>query len=67
MDAAIRVHDLWKEYRIGGPTRRHDTFYDALGAALRSPVAALRQRATRTLGEDRLWALREVGFELAPG
>lgn len=67
MSFAVRVHDLWKEYRIGGPPKGNDTFYDALSGFFRSPFGVFRRRAQRALGEGRFWALREVDFELAPG
>lgn len=68
MSHSLRVEDLWKEYRIGGAPRGHDTFYEALSSFLRSPFGAVRRRAAiRTTGEGRFWALREINLEVAPG
>jgi lipopolysaccharide transport system ATP-binding protein len=62
MRAAIRVDDVWKLYRIGARTERARTLYEALARNLRHPLRA-RQRH---LAES-FWALREIGFEVAPG
>ncbi len=67
MTPSIRVDDLWKEYRIGGPSHSRETLYDVLSEFVRAPFHTLRQRARRTLGDERFWALREVGFEIEPG
>lgn len=57
-DAAIRVSNLGKRYRLGGGPR-HDTLRDAVTAGLGGTRAAA--------DHTELWALRDVSFEVARG
>lgn len=62
---AVRVTDLWKEYRLGFRGRAGETLYDLLSRVLR-----LRRReadVTSPGDASRFWALREVAFELRRG
>lgn len=62
---AVRVADLWKEYRLGVRNRAGETLYDLITRALRprkrEPNSAIESEASC------FWALREVSFELEPG
>jgi lipopolysaccharide transport system ATP-binding protein len=61
-EIAIRAEHLAKQYRVGtGP--RHDTLRDQVAAAVRS---ALRRRE-RPRGDDTVWALTDVSFEIKAG
>jgi lipopolysaccharide transport system ATP-binding protein len=62
----LRASGLGKEYRLGPGGGGRDTLYDLLGSALRrrGRAAAASSRAT---GSGRIWALRDVDFEIAPG
>jgi lipopolysaccharide transport system ATP-binding protein len=57
---AIRVEALGKEYPIRGAAAQYDTLRDALVRSMRRPFA--RPRSC-----DRIWALRDVSFEVEPG
>jgi len=68
---AVRVEGLGKRYRIGSNTARPDTLRDALVGAITSPLRNLRdlRRLSRfgDDGEDVMWALRDVSFEVRHG
>jgi lipopolysaccharide transport system ATP-binding protein len=64
---AIKVEGLWKEYTVGHAQTSHSTFYDLLGATLKSPFRALRGLRGQPEEEDKFWALRNVSFEVQPG
>jgi len=71
-DAVIRVERLGKQYRIGTATVRHDTLRDALVHAAKTPVRLMQRvgrgrGGARGEGDDIVWALRDVSFEVARG
>src|SRR5918995_480141 len=61
-DLAIRAQDVSKLYRIG-QRRRHDTLRDLLSEGISAPL----RRHGRTSDDDKLWALRDVSFEVRHG
>jgi lipopolysaccharide transport system ATP-binding protein len=61
-DIAIKVENLGKKYRIGGPTERYSTFRDTLAGFVRSPFRRLSPSPTQDL-----WALKDVSFEVKQG
>jgi lipopolysaccharide transport system ATP-binding protein len=70
MAIAIRVHELAKEYRIGLLTHRYKTLRESLTSALSSPGRLFRRfrpRTARPEGDEQLWALRDVNFEINAG
>ena len=64
-DIAIRAESLSKQYKIGVVKNRHDTLRDHLAEGLKG----LFRRNGRSLytGEDTIWALRDVSFEVKQG
>lgn len=62
---AIRVEGLGKEYLIGARLRSHETFREMLTDALGAPFRRLLRRQQPEA--ERLWALRDVSFDVAPG
>ncbi len=60
-DISIRVTDLGKRYRIGKLRERHDTLRDAIASAFKRPKTERRD------GENTIWALKNVGFEVRQG
>ena len=66
MTAAIHVEGLGKQYRIGGDAQqRYRTLRDSISDAVKWPLRLLRgdlnQRA------ERIWALKDVSFDLQEG
>ena len=71
-ELAIRVENLGKEYHIGGPRKTYDRLGDQLLDTFLSPV----RRARRLLSgqpliagefDQKIWALRNISFEVKPG
>ena len=60
-DISIRVEDLGKRYHIGKLRERHATLRDAIVSAFKRPKTERRD------GEDTIWALKDVGFEVRQG
>ena len=65
-DIAVRVRGLSKEYRIGLRAEKYKTLRDSIAALASAPARLLRRRA-RGEGEDQIWALRDVNFEVKAG
>jgi len=61
-DAAIRVENLWKQYKIG--MAHPDTLRDQLAGSLKRLFSRDGQRPPR---DDRIWALKDVSLEIKPG
>ncbi len=72
-DVSISVENLSKRYRIGLKEEMHDTLGAAVASWLKSPQSNFRRlrRLSRFEededGEDILWALRNVSFEVRTG
>lgn len=71
-DVAIRVEGLGKRYRIGLLEEEADTLVEAVGRWVRAPFRNYRRlrrlsRFDEEHGEDVLWALRDVSFEVERG
>jgi lipopolysaccharide transport system ATP-binding protein len=71
-EVAVRVEGLGKRYRIGAFAERHDTLRDTIAHVARAPMRNLRKlRGLSTFsgdeGEDILWALRDISFEVRHG
>ena len=63
-DIAIRVENLSKMYHIGRAQQRHDTLRDAV---MDTWQRLRTRRADRETGDEILWALRDVSFEVRRG
>src|SRR5437667_8781383 len=67
---AIRVDALGKEYQIGGPQAPYGSLRDSLSTAARGTLRALTfqgGREGRQRGRERIWALKDVSFEVKQG
>ena len=69
---AIRVENLSKQYRIGGPQKKYETLRDTLSSALAAPVRRagklLRGQATGAAELDEtIWALNGISFTVQQG
>jgi lipopolysaccharide transport system ATP-binding protein len=64
---AVCVHNLSKCYQIGGPRQRYYTFREAICQAAAAPIRSLKNRRSRGAEAEKLWALKDVSFEVAPG
>jgi lipopolysaccharide transport system ATP-binding protein len=65
-DLAIRVEGLGKQYRIGSQSQtRYRTLRDSIGDAFTWPARMLRGELTAR--SEKIWALRDVSFELKQG
>jgi len=69
MKPIIKVENLSKEYRIGVRDNGNVTVREALGDALRSPLQRRRTsgRRTRVPQDGKIWALKDLSFEVQPG
>ena len=69
-EPAIRVEKLSKRYSIGARLAPYATLRDTLAGALAAPfrrAAAVMRGGVARAGEQSIWALREVSFEIKPG
>jgi len=69
---AIRVENLSKQYRIGGPQPRYKTLRESLTEAAQAPfrraAKLLRGEAYGAAGlEETIWALKDVSFRVDQG
>lgn len=62
---AVEVHDLGKEYKIGGPINRYRTLRESLASTISAPLQRLR--SGRALEKNTIWALRNVSFQVPEG
>ncbi|HEV3164068.1 MAG TPA: polysaccharide ABC transporter ATP-binding protein [Isosphaeraceae bacterium] len=66
-EPAVRVESLSKRYRLGAREQSYGTFREAITGALSAPVPFLRRKSKSPACAEVLWALRDVGFEVASG
>ncbi len=66
MSRAITASRLSKEYRIGRAAP-YGRFSEAIMGLLRRPVSSIRRRIGGAQAADRIWALRDVSFEVDQG
>jgi lipopolysaccharide transport system ATP-binding protein len=65
MKPIIKVENLSKQYRIGARQESYKTLRDTITGAARAPFNRLRRNGHAA--ESTIWALKDVGFEVAPG
>lgn len=63
----ISVENLGKEYFIGGREAGGDTFREMVVSAATAPFRRLRRLRGEGVSEERIWALKEVSFEVKEG
>jgi len=71
-DVAIRIENLGKMYRIGGPQERYrtlrDSLIDTVSAPFKRAQSLLRGQAYGAAGlHEEIWALKDVSFEVKHG
>src|SRR5450432_3408421 len=69
-DFAIRAEGLSKQYRIGEKQASYKTLRDSVSGLAKSAWRRLRsdrQVAKVVAADNRIWALRDVSFEIRPG
>ena len=67
---AIRVENLSKQYRIGGPQARYKTIRESLTEAVQSPfrrLASVVRGQSSVTSDETIWALKDVSFEVQRG
>jgi len=68
-DIAIRVENLSKQYRIGGPQARYKTIRESLTEAVQAPfrrLSSVVRGQSSALSNETIWALKDVSFEACP-
>jgi lipopolysaccharide transport system ATP-binding protein len=66
-DVAIRVENLGKQYRIGGPRVRYKTLRESIMGAVTSPIRRFRNPKSKIQNQETIWALKDVSFEVKRG
>lgn len=66
MDAVIRAENLSKQYTIGAFQGGTETFREMLMYQLKAPLR-LVSRSNQKNGEDTIWALKDISFEVGKG
>ncbi len=66
MRPIVRATNLGKQYSIGTRDAAYGTLREAIVSAVRTPFARLRRQNGKRQSET-LWALKDVGFDVAPG
>ncbi len=69
-DIAVRVENLSKQYRIGGPQARYKTIRESLTAAVQAPLRRLSsvvRGQSSAVSKETIWALKDVSFEVKQG
>jgi lipopolysaccharide transport system ATP-binding protein len=62
----IKVTDLSKQYRLGVRDAAYGSLRESVMAMLSSPLRRLSRPASDN-GDNTIWALHDVGFEIMPG
>ena len=69
-DIAIRVENLSKQYRIGGPQARYKTIRESLTETVQAPfrrLASVVRGQSSAVANETIWALKDVSFEVKRG
>jgi lipopolysaccharide transport system ATP-binding protein len=62
--AVIQVEGLGKDYVIGRRERSNETFREMLTSSLSAPFRRLRKLRGDVAPEERIWALKDVSFDV---
>ena len=68
-DIAIRVENLSKQYRIGGPQARYKAIRESLTEAVQAPfrrLSSVVRGQSSAVSNETVWALKDVSFEACP-
>ena len=63
----ISVQNLGKEYIIGGRENANETFREMVVSTAAAPFRHLKRLSGRVAPEERIWALKDVCFEVKEG
>ncbi len=69
-DIAIRIENLSKQYRIGGPQARYKTIRESLTKAVGAPflrLSSVVRGQSSVVSNETIWALKDVSFEVRRG
>ena len=66
-DIALRVENLSKLYRIGGPQARYKTLRESLVDMAAAPARRLRRLGQPSPESETIWALKHVSFDVKKG
>ncbi len=69
-DIAIRVENLSKQYRIGGPQAGYRTIRESLTEAVGAPfrrLSSVIRGQSSAVSNETIWALKDVSFEVKRG
>lgn len=64
--ASIEIKGIGKEYVLGG-AEQQESFREMLSGAFTAPLRKLRRLSGKDQKQERIWALRNVSFEVWPG
>jgi lipopolysaccharide transport system ATP-binding protein len=64
MRPIIKVENLSKQYRIGARQESYPTLRDSISRAFCAPLARFRRNED---SNNKIWALKDIDFEVAPG
>lgn len=64
---AIRVEDLGKQYHLGLRERGYRTLRETIMNAAAAPLRRFRHLSGTSRKVERIWALKDVSFEVQPG
>jgi len=69
-DIAIRVENLSKQYRIGGPQARYKTIRESLIETVQMPfrrLSSVVRGQSSAVSNETIWALKDVSFDVKRG
>ena len=69
-DVAIRVNNLSKQYRIGGPQGTCKTIRESLVEAVQAPfrrLSSVVRGQSSAVSNETIWVLKDVSFEVKRG
>ena len=69
-DIAVRVENLSRQYRIGGPQARYKTIRESLTDAVQAPfrrLSSVVRGQSSAVSKETIWALKDVSFDVKRG